>query len=193
MRSRVREEKSRKPSSEERATRCSLRAGAASPAREQDRELGPDRDVGASARSLTGVSQDDRFHTNVVPADMRETEAVVSVVVRRRDGGVVATASVRRAALGFAQLNLANELGVTSVSNGSVLVARPTAGAQVAACAYVIDATTSDSRTILARRPGERKGGRSRGKRDGLSKPGAPPPGNGSPRCGTTGAFHASH
>ena len=54
-------------------------------------------------------------------------------------------------ALGFLQLNLANHLGISNFNGGSAVVSCSTPGCLVAAYASVIDATTADPRTILAR------------------------------------------
>lgn len=61
------------------------------------------------------------------------------------------TRTVSVGPLGFVQLNLASDLGLVSFSGGSILVWSATPGARVAAYASVIDAATSDPRTILAR------------------------------------------
>lgn len=113
--------------------------------------IGPAETVGASARTLTGVRQDSRFRTNVVLANMKDAEAQVVLDVFRADGIAAASTTVTLGPLGFRQLNLANDLGVSDLSNGSIRISSRTSGAQVAAYASVIDATTSDPRTILAR------------------------------------------
>ncbi|MFN7988923.1 MAG: choice-of-anchor J domain-containing protein [Thermoanaerobaculia bacterium] len=107
--------------------------------------------VGATARTLSGVSQDARFRTNVVLANMKETEAVVTLQVFRADGSADTAYTTTVGPLGFVQLNLANNFGVTNLSGGSVVVSSPTAGAAVGVYASVIDASTGDPRTILAR------------------------------------------
>lgn len=107
--------------------------------------------VGASSRTLSGVSQDTRFRTNVVLANMKESEASVKLDVYRSDGSLVTSTTTAVGPLGFVQLNLASNLGVTALTNGSIVASSQTSGAQVAVYASVIDATTSDPRTILAR------------------------------------------
>ena len=101
--------------------------------------------------ALAGVRQDDRFRTNIVLANLKETEAVVTLQVLLADGTTATNHIVTVGPLGFVQLNLADHLGVTNFAGGSVLVSSSTAGAQVAAYASVIDAATADPRTILAR------------------------------------------
>ena len=66
-------------------------------------------------------------------------------------GAPLATRRVPVGPLGFVQLNVANDLGDSNLVGGSFLVHCTTAGGQVAAYASVIDATTADPRTILAR------------------------------------------
>lgn len=107
--------------------------------------------VGASSRTLSGISQDTRFRTNVVLANMKEAEASVKLDVYRSDGSLVTSTTTTVGPLGFVQLNLANNLGVSGLTNGSIVASSQTSGAQVAVYASVIDATTSDPRTILAR------------------------------------------
>ena len=107
--------------------------------------------VGARPMALAGVRQDDRFRTNIVLANLKETEAVVTLQVLLADGSTATNHIVTVGPLGFVQLNLADHLGVTSFAGGSVLVSSSTAGAQVAAYASVIDAATADPRTVLAR------------------------------------------
>jgi len=113
--------------------------------------LGLTEMVGASSRTLSGVSQDSRFRTNIVLANTKEREAVVTLQVFRADGTVATSTTVTVGSLGFVQLNLANNLGVSSLTGGSVLVSSSTSGAQIGVYASVIDATTADPRTILAR------------------------------------------
>lgn len=107
--------------------------------------------VGASSRTVSGISQDARFRTNVVLANMKESEASVKLDVYRSDGSLVTSTTTAVGPLGFVQLNLAGNLGVTALTNGSIVASSQTSGAQVAVYASVIDATTSDPRTILAR------------------------------------------
>lgn len=113
--------------------------------------LGPSEAVGATPRVLSGVRQDSSFRTNVVLANLRESEAVVTLQALLADGTTATTRTVPVGPLGFVQLNLASDLGLASFSGGSILVSSATPGAQVAAYASVIDAATADPRTILAR------------------------------------------
>ena len=82
---------------------------------------------------------------------MKEAEASVKLDVYRSDGSLVTSTTTTVGPLGFVQLNLANNLGVSGLTNGSIVASSQTSGAQVAVYASVIDATTSDPRTILAR------------------------------------------
>ena len=82
---------------------------------------------------------------------MKESEAAVALTVLLSDGTIANIYNTTLGPLGFKQVNLANDLGITNFSGGSVVVSSSTNGAQVAAYASVIDSTTADPRTILAR------------------------------------------
>ncbi len=107
--------------------------------------------VGASPRGLAGLRQDARFRTNIVLANMGESEAAIAIRILNKSGATAATKSVSIPALGFLQLNLAHDLGVTNFSGGSAVVSCSTPGCLVAAYASVIDEATADPRTVLAR------------------------------------------
>lgn len=107
--------------------------------------------VGAIPKGLAGLRQDSRFRTNIVLANMRESEASVTLRVLLKDGTTATTQTYTVGPLGFLQLNLANNLGVANLSEGSALVSCSTPGCLVAVYASVIDEATADPRTILAR------------------------------------------
>lgn len=107
--------------------------------------------VGATPKGLAGLRQDSRFRTNIVLANMRESDASVTLRVLSLDGTTLTNQTFTVGPLGFLQLNLANNLGITNLSEGSALVSCSTPGCLVAAYASVIDAVTADPRTILAR------------------------------------------
>ena len=107
--------------------------------------------VGASSRIMAGVRQDSSFRTNIFLANMKESEASVTLQVLLPDGTTATTHTTTVAPLGFVQLSLSGNLGVTNIVGGSVVVSSSTAGAQIAAYASVIDSATSVPRTILAR------------------------------------------
>lgn len=113
--------------------------------------IGSVETVGASSRTLTGLRQDTNFRTNIVLANMREADSRVVLDAYRPDGQLAASVTVSLGPLGFRQLNIASDLGIPDLSNGSIRISSQTPGAQVAVYASVIDATTSDPRTILAR------------------------------------------
>lgn len=113
--------------------------------------LGTNEAVGTTARTLTGIRQDDRFRTNIVLANMKDTEAAVSLQVLLADGSTVINFPMALGGYGFVQLNLKDNLGVMNFSGGSVIVSSATSGAQVAVYASVIDAATGDPRSILGR------------------------------------------
>ena len=113
--------------------------------------LGPSELVGASPKGLAGLRQDAQFRTNIVLANVNEASAAVTLQVFLSDGTTATTQSYTVGPLGFLQLNLASNLGLTNLTGGSVLVSCSTPGCQIAAYASVIDAATADPRTILAR------------------------------------------
>ena len=107
--------------------------------------------VGAAPKALAGIRQDSLFRTNVVLANLKETEASVTIVALLPDGTTATTWTRTVGPLGFVQVNLQNDLGLASFAGGSLLVSSSTPGAQIAAYASVIDASTADPRTVLAR------------------------------------------
>lgn len=107
--------------------------------------------IGASPKAIAGVRQDSTFRTNLVLANMKETDATVAVTLLLPDGMTATQRTVPLPPLGFQQLNVASQLGVENVVGGSFLVSCSTPGCQVAAYASVIDASTADPRTLLAR------------------------------------------
>ncbi|HQP87603.1 MAG TPA: S8 family serine peptidase [Thermoanaerobaculia bacterium] len=107
--------------------------------------------VGASPRGLAGLRQDAKFRTNLVLANMGESVAAVALRILNTSGATAATRSLSIPALGFLQLNLANDLGVSNFSGGSAVVSCSTPGCLVVAYASVIDEATADPRTVLAR------------------------------------------
>lgn len=82
---------------------------------------------------------------------MGGNEAAVALRILNKSGATAATKSVSIPALGFLQLNLANDLGVTNFSGDSAVVSCSTPGCLVASYASVIDEATADPRTVLAR------------------------------------------
>jgi hypothetical protein len=110
--------------------------------------LGTSESVGSSPRAVAGIRQDSAFRTNIVLANMTETDTSVSLTVLRQDGTAVATKTVALGPLGFRQLNVANDFDISSLPVGSVLVS---SDGQVAVYASVIDNVTADPRTIVAR------------------------------------------
>ncbi len=113
--------------------------------------LGSTEFVGSTPKGLAGLRQDSQFRTNIVLANVKESDAAVTLQVLLPDGTTVTSQTFTVGPLGFLQLNLANNLGIMSFAGGSVLVSCSTPGCQVAAYASVIDAATADPRTILAR------------------------------------------
>ncbi len=113
--------------------------------------IGPEETIGATARTLAGVWQNARFRTNIVLSNMNEAAAAVTLRVLLADGTTATFHTVTVGGFGFLQLNIANDLGISNLDGGSVVVSSTTSGARIAAYASVIDSATADPRTILAR------------------------------------------
>lgn len=107
--------------------------------------------VGAAPKAVAGVRQDASFRTNLVLANPGEAAASVRVDLLLPDGTTATTRTVDLGPWDFQQLNVANDLGVASISGGSFLLTVNPPGATVAAYASVIDATTGDPRSVLPR------------------------------------------
>ncbi len=107
--------------------------------------------IGASPRAIAGVRQDSAFRTNLVLANMKESDTTVAVTLLLQDGTTATQQTVSLGPLGFLQLNVASNMGVANIVGGSFLISCTSPGCQVAAYASVIDASTADPRTLLAR------------------------------------------
>ena len=105
--------------------------------------------VGVTPKTVAGIRQDSAFRTNLVLANMKETAATVEIALLLPDGTTSTTRTIALGPWGFSQLNVETDLGVANISGGSFLLT--SADGQVAAYASVIDATTGDPRSILAR------------------------------------------
>jgi hypothetical protein len=108
--------------------------------------------VGSVPRSIAGVRQDGSFRTNLMLANATESALDVDVALVGASGGApLATRRVPLGPLGFAQLNVANDLGVDGVSAAAFVLSTPTTGGAFAAYASAIDRATGDPRTLLPR------------------------------------------
>lgn len=108
--------------------------------------------VGAGRRTIVGVRQDDRFRTNLMLANAGEGPIEVDVALYVATGGApLATRRVTVGPLGFAQLNVANDLGVDGVTGAALVLSTATPGGAFAAYASTIDRATGDPRTLLPR------------------------------------------
>ncbi len=107
--------------------------------------------IGTTPKAIAGVRQDSTFRTNLVLANLKDSSATVNVTLLLPDGTTATTRTVELGPWGFSQLGVERDLGVASIAGGTFLVSSSTANAQIAAYASVIDATTSDPRSILAR------------------------------------------
>lgn len=113
--------------------------------------LGAAETVGATARAIAGVWQGAGFRTNLVLANLKESSATVSMSLLLPDGTTSTTRTIDLGPWGFSQLNVETDLGVANIAGGSFLLTCSTTECQVAAYASLIDATTGDPRSILAR------------------------------------------
>ena len=113
--------------------------------------LGAAELIGATPKPIAGVRQDASFRTNVMLANPKGIAATAKVVLLRPDGKTAATKVVELGPYGFRQLGLAADFDVSNLVNGTLLVSCTTPNGQLAAYASVIDASTADPRTILAR------------------------------------------
>ena len=108
--------------------------------------------IGGAKRTIVGVRQDDRFRTNLMLANAGESTVEVDVALHAATGGApLATRRVPVGPLGFAQLNVANDLGVDGVSGAAFVLSTATPGGAFAAYASTIDRATGDPRTLLPR------------------------------------------
>jgi hypothetical protein len=107
--------------------------------------------IGATPKAIAGVRQDASFRTNLVLANMQETSATVEVALLLADGTTSTIRTVDLGPYGFSQLNVETDLGVTSLVGGSFFLTGRTAGGAVASYASIIDASTGDPRSVLAR------------------------------------------
>lgn len=89
-------------------------------------------------------------------ANATEAALDVDVALLATGGTTLATRRVPLGPLSFAQLNVANELGVPDVAGATFLLSTPTTGGRFAAYASTIDQKTGDPRTLL---PGAVGGG----------------------------------
>lgn len=108
--------------------------------------------IGAAKRTIVGVRQDDRFRTNLMLANAGEGTVEVDVALYAAQGGApLATRRVTIDPLGFAQLNVLNDLGVDGVAGAAFVLSTATPGGAFAAYASSIDRATGDPRTLLPR------------------------------------------
>lgn len=108
--------------------------------------------IGTSKRTIVGVRQDDRFRTNLMLANAGESTVEVDVILYPASGGApLATRRATVGPLGFAQLNVLNDLGVAGISGAAIVLSTATPGGAFAAYASTIDRATGDPRTLLPR------------------------------------------
>ena len=113
--------------------------------------LGDAELIGATPKPITGVRQDASFRTNVMLANPKGTAVTAKVVLLRPNGKTAVTKTFELGPYGFRQLGLAADFGAADLVNGTLLVSCINPNGQLAAYASVIDASTADPRTVLAR------------------------------------------
>lgn len=85
-------------------------------------------------------------------ANAGETQIDVDVALYAASGGApLATRRIPVGPLGFAQLNVLNELGIDGIAGAAFVLSTPSPGGAFAAYASVIDRATGDPRTLLPR------------------------------------------
>ena len=105
----------------------------------------------AFPRALLGLRQDAAFRTNAVVANATEAAAHVDLKLMSQAGTTFGTMGLDLQPLEMRQISgVVTALGAASGTSDAVLVvSTPTAGAQIATYATVIDQSTNDPRTIL--------------------------------------------
>lgn len=108
--------------------------------------------IGAVPRSIVGVRQDALFRTNLMVANAGESPIDVDYHLVAASGGApLASGRINVGPLGFAQLNVANDLQVDGVAGAAFVLSTPSPGGAFAAYASAIDRATGDPRTLLPR------------------------------------------
>jgi hypothetical protein len=108
--------------------------------------------IGAAAKSIAPVRDDDAFRTNLVVANATDSSLTAHVELFDAGGALVGSRDIAVGPLAATQINgVGWALAGTSVNPGRISVSTPTPGGLVAAYASVIDNATNDPRTILPR------------------------------------------
>ncbi len=108
--------------------------------------------IGATPRSIVGVRQDGLFRTNLMLANAGENQIDVDYHLFASSGGApLASGRISVGPLGFAQLNVSNDLHVDGVAGAALVLSTPSPGGAFAAYASTIDRATGDPRTLLPR------------------------------------------
>jgi hypothetical protein len=108
--------------------------------------------IGAAAKSIAPVRDDDAFRTNLVVANATDSSLTAHVELFDAGGALVGSRDIAVGPLAATQINgVGWALAGTSVNPGRIAVYTPTPGGLVAAYASVIDNRTNDPRTLLPR------------------------------------------
>jgi Concanavalin A-like lectin/glucanases superfamily/FG-GAP-like repeat len=106
-----------------------------------------------TSRSILGIREDGSFRTNLILTNATESQLDVDVALIADSGTSLGTQRVSLPPLGMTQVSrVVRALGVTADTAGArIVLSTPTTGGLLAAYASVIDNTTNDPRTLLAR------------------------------------------
>jgi hypothetical protein len=108
--------------------------------------------IGAAAKSIAPVRDDDAFRTNLVVANATDSSLTAHVELFDAGGALVGSRDFAVGPLAATQINgVGWSIAGTSVNPGRISVSTPTPGGLVAAYASIIDNKTNDPRTILPR------------------------------------------
>lgn len=105
--------------------------------------------ITTTPRAICGIRQDSDFRTNIVLVNLAEQNAQVDLLLMSSGGSALASIQETLGPLGFRQLNIANNFGVSNVVGATLIVSSKSAQTPVAAYASVIDNRTADPRTLL--------------------------------------------
>lgn len=105
--------------------------------------------IGTTPRAIAGIRQDSTYRTNIVLVNLAEQSALIDIALLSPTGVQLASTQETLGPLGFRQLNVASNLGVSNVVGGTLLLSSRSSLTPVAAYASVIDNRTADPRTLL--------------------------------------------
>ncbi len=105
--------------------------------------------IGTSPRAICGIRQDAGYRTNIVLVNLAEQAAQIDLDLLSPTGSVLASRQETLGPLGFRQLNVANDLRISNLAGGTLVLSSKSSLTPFAAYASVIDNRTADPRTLL--------------------------------------------